>query len=405
MTQGVIRNRLESIGDGEFHRFVAFARSHPRVVSVHHLLQKLTIFDFVAPLVERERPARILEVGCGIGIHSALLSGWGDVSATELVTPGSFVGADNAVDVARRRVFDALAERPIAFAYNDGYRLPYADASFDLVFHNSVIEHVPDVVAFNREIARVLRPGGLCVCITGTPALCWLRFLLGSVLKFPLNLALAAARELVPAAWLKGSARWLLSRAGAGEALICKAESRLSPIDAKLRDAWPATAAGESSGVAGAALVEPRHAYARLRHYLDSPDYNRIVLDEVARDLGVEVGALGPMLRRHFSRALLARLQFWLTPRTHGQHYRDWIDEKREWQVERWVERFDAGGLAVERVLPYRFHHVFEATPRRKWDAYAYYYGARWIHALLRRYRVNPSLGSEILIVARKRAG
>lgn len=39
-------------------------------------------------------------------------------------------------------------------------RLPYADESFDLVFNNSALEHIPDLASTLREIARVLKPGG-----------------------------------------------------------------------------------------------------------------------------------------------------------------------------------------------------------------------------------------------------
>jgi SAM-dependent methyltransferase len=39
--------------------------------------------------------------------------------------------------------------------------LPFADATFDIVFHNYVAEHFESPGACNREIARVLKPGGL----------------------------------------------------------------------------------------------------------------------------------------------------------------------------------------------------------------------------------------------------
>jgi SAM-dependent methyltransferase len=38
--------------------------------------------------------------------------------------------------------------------------MPYPDGSFDLVFSHGVLHHVPDVRAAQREIHRVLRPGG-----------------------------------------------------------------------------------------------------------------------------------------------------------------------------------------------------------------------------------------------------
>ncbi|NCT67583.1 MAG: class I SAM-dependent methyltransferase [Rhodanobacteraceae bacterium] len=43
----------------------------------------------------------------------------------------------------------------------DVQRLTYADASFDLVMHSEVLEHVPDDTRALCELRRVLRPGGI----------------------------------------------------------------------------------------------------------------------------------------------------------------------------------------------------------------------------------------------------
>ena len=42
----------------------------------------------------------------------------------------------------------------------DGFRLPFADASFDAIFCESVIEHVPDPERFLAAASRTLKPGG-----------------------------------------------------------------------------------------------------------------------------------------------------------------------------------------------------------------------------------------------------
>ncbi len=47
------------------------------------------------------------------------------------------------------------------FTLADAKRLPYADHSFDLLFSNSLLHHLPDPLPLWREIRRVAKPGAV----------------------------------------------------------------------------------------------------------------------------------------------------------------------------------------------------------------------------------------------------
>ncbi|HKX46530.1 MAG TPA: class I SAM-dependent methyltransferase [Planctomycetota bacterium] len=93
-----------------------------------------------------ERPARVLDLGCGMGGFLAGLAALG----------GRVFPSDVDVESLAR-----CAERGFPRGVvSSGYALPYADASFDLVCLFDAIEHIEDDARAMREVARVLRPGG-----------------------------------------------------------------------------------------------------------------------------------------------------------------------------------------------------------------------------------------------------
>jgi SAM-dependent methyltransferase len=105
--------------------------------------------DFAPPPVAGH-PLRILDAGCGTGGMLDLYRSWPDVEAT---------GLDFAADALR-----FSRERGHArLVAGDLTALPFRSASFDVVTALDVIEHVPEDAAGVREIARVLRPGGILV--------------------------------------------------------------------------------------------------------------------------------------------------------------------------------------------------------------------------------------------------
>ena len=48
----------------------------------------------------------------------------------------------------------------VRFVEGEAEQLPFADASFDVVISNGVIDLIPDKDAVFAELFRVLRPGG-----------------------------------------------------------------------------------------------------------------------------------------------------------------------------------------------------------------------------------------------------
>ncbi|HEY0281642.1 MAG TPA: class I SAM-dependent methyltransferase [Rhizomicrobium sp.] len=363
-----MQKRLRNISDADFDRFLNFATDHPAIVKRDHLLQKLTIFNFVAPVVERHKPETILEIGCGLGFHSALLTNYGRVFATELEVPGSFAAIDTNVSGGRATVFRELAKSEIRFATNDGRTIPFPDRSFDLIFHNSVIEHVPDPAAFNRETWRLLKPNGIVICITGTPALCRLRFIRDYLLRLPITMAGALVKESGLTRRLKISDQI--------KALLPKGVSPPSPAPSV--SGW----------------------YARLFHYVYSPIYNAIVLDELARSAGLGKDEALAVAYDHFRNSAFNRVRYYLTPRTHGQHYRNFLHEMSEWKPDRWRGTFTTAGFDVVAHVPYRFHHLLETTWSGKINSALYH----WAAPLIERYHrsIPPGLGSEFVLVARK---
>ena len=110
------------------------------------------------PLAVR-RPApgeHVLALGCGAGVDTL-------VAATLVGADGRAVGIDLVPEMlALGRAARAAGGFPAAeFREGSIEALPLPDASVDLAISNGVLNLVPDKLRAFREIARVLRPGGI----------------------------------------------------------------------------------------------------------------------------------------------------------------------------------------------------------------------------------------------------
>ena len=114
----------------------------------------LTVPDFINQRLDEivkefaayRQNGRFLDVGFGSGIllEAARRANW-QTSGVEV--------AESAVEQARRMGFDVFCGTLQSAGYPDNY--------FDVITASEVLEHVPDPEVVLREIARVLRAGGL----------------------------------------------------------------------------------------------------------------------------------------------------------------------------------------------------------------------------------------------------
>src|ERR1700722_18324531 len=135
---------LSSDYEDFFRRYDAF-----RYQREAHILRRLDAIDF--------KGKRVLEIGLGQGADSE-----------QIIRRGALWSG---VDLSREsvdRVTTRLRLRGLAYdhlACESALAMPFADNSFDLVFSHGVLHHIPDVVAAQKEIARVLRPNGRLIAM------------------------------------------------------------------------------------------------------------------------------------------------------------------------------------------------------------------------------------------------
>jgi SAM-dependent methyltransferase len=106
--------------------------------------------DLLAPWLARarDRDLRVLDAGCGPGGNGAWLADHGFVAGLD-ISPN-----------ALRFVQERRPQVPVQASIQE---LPFASASFDVVVEITVLCSVPDDAATVRDLARVLKPGGVLV--------------------------------------------------------------------------------------------------------------------------------------------------------------------------------------------------------------------------------------------------
>lgn len=109
--------------------------------------------------IDPRKELKILEIGCGPGALAESLHRW---------YPNAKITAidrdHNFVSFGRQHVTG------VEFIEGDAARLPFADHTFDVTISNTVQEHI-EPGAFWGEQRRVLKPGGICLCLSARKGL------------------------------------------------------------------------------------------------------------------------------------------------------------------------------------------------------------------------------------------
>ncbi|WP_199312871.1 class I SAM-dependent methyltransferase [Microcoleus sp. FACHB-672] len=102
-------------------------------------------------------PGRVLDLGAGNGIASYAFASAGCAVTALEPDPSNIVGAGAIKQLSQE------ANLPINVVESFGEKLPFENASFDIVHCRQVLHHAADLNQLCRELARVLRPGGVLI--------------------------------------------------------------------------------------------------------------------------------------------------------------------------------------------------------------------------------------------------
>ncbi|MUV39776.1 Demethylmenaquinone methyltransferase [Lentibacillus sp. JNUCC-1] len=188
---------------------------------VHHVFEKIygkydvmnSIISFQRHKAWRKDVMKRMNIEPGASALD-VCSGTGDwaIAIADVVGPeGSVIGLDfskNMLSVAeeKREHFDI---QQLSFLHGNAMELPFADDTFDYVTIGFGLRNVPDYHTVLKEMYRVVKPGGIVVCLeTSQPSLIGFRQLYYFYFRFIMPMfGKLFAKSYKEYAWLHESAK------------------------------------------------------------------------------------------------------------------------------------------------------------------------------------------------------
>lgn len=107
---------------------------------------------------------RMLEIGSGNTLLSHLMADTfkdTEVVSTDIDSYYENINKDNDIKLARTKVANNFSKN-VVFESDSITNSKFADESFDVIFSNTVLEHIDDIETAFKEMKRILKPGGFC---------------------------------------------------------------------------------------------------------------------------------------------------------------------------------------------------------------------------------------------------
>jgi SAM-dependent methyltransferase len=154
-TEAHYRRSLESV----FPKSVDFGKLAKELLSEQKACEELTRLS--QTIQAGLSGKKILEIGCGYGMVPVTARKKFNAEMYGLEPGEQFQGAFSVCQ-------DLLAEQglsPDVVKKGVGEQIPFDDNFFDIVYSSNVLEHVQDPPKVIAEAVRVLKPGGVMVCV------------------------------------------------------------------------------------------------------------------------------------------------------------------------------------------------------------------------------------------------